>query len=262
MTSLDSNAVELHARESGAGAPLLVLHGLLGSARNWAAIVKRLAERRRVITADLRNHGDSPHHPRMDYPAMAGDLAALLDRLGIERTDVLGHSMGGKAAMLLTLTSPERIGRLIVVDIAPVSYTDRFTRLVEAMQRLPLDEIASRQDADARLAPDIPDDPTRSFLLQNLVRGGGGFEWRVDLDIIRHALPDILSFPPTPGGRFERPALFIRGLDSHGLDDQHHAAVYDRFPAARIAGIENAGHWPHIDAPRSFLKLVGDALGD
>jgi esterase len=157
--SLATPGLTLHRYGNPGATPLLLLHGLFGSGRNWQGIARRLAERRPVMVADLRNHGDSPHAAAMSYSAMADDLAALLEREAVERVIAVGHSMGGKAAMWLTLNHPRRIAAICVVDIAPVTYTSGFETLIDALLTLPLGAVTSRADADRRLAAAIPSAP-------------------------------------------------------------------------------------------------------
>lgn len=246
--------MDLAYRESGAGPPLLVLHGLFGSGRNWHGIARVLAPRFRVLTVDLRNHGDSPHDPRMDYPAMAADVLELMNRLDLLSATVLGHSMGGKAAMLLALEHPRRVQRLVAVDIAPVDYGHHFHDLVDAMQSLPGATLASRRQADACLAGRIPDAPLRQFLLQSLVPTDGGFRWRINLSAIDAHMQAIVGFPALPEDlHYPGPALFIRGARSDSLAAEHEAAVRRRFPGARIETLPGAGHWPHAECPEEFL---------
>lgn len=163
--------VELAISESGAGSPLVILHGLFGSKRNWASVAHRLAASHRVITVDLRNHGESPWDARHDYPALAADVAAVIERRVGGPAAVLGHSMGGKAAMALALVRPELVERLVVVDIAPVRSTATPIEYVQAMRALPLAAFSQRLDVKEALAPAIPDPMVRGFLTLNLVSG-------------------------------------------------------------------------------------------
>ncbi|HEY5719706.1 MAG TPA: alpha/beta fold hydrolase, partial [Gammaproteobacteria bacterium] len=174
-------AVELYYREEGSGAPLLVLHGLFGSSSNWARLARGLAAEFRVICADLRNHGRSPHAAGMSYPQMAADVVALLDRLRLDRVALLGHSMGGKVAMQVALNQPERVSRLLVADIAPRAYRGNQAIVLEALEALHLDSLASRREADERLAAQVPETGVRAFLLTNLTQEQGRFGWRINL---------------------------------------------------------------------------------
>jgi pimeloyl-ACP methyl ester carboxylesterase len=233
--------------------PLLIAHGLFGSARNWGVIARRLADARHVVAVDMRNHGDSPWDDVHDYPAMAADLAEVIDG----QWDVLGHSMGGKAAMVLALTHPEKVNRLVVADIAPVAYGHTQAHLVTAMERLDLAGIATRGDADRALAAEVEDAGVRAFLLQSLdVREK---RWRLNLEVLGREMPKILSFPDVEG-RFERPALFLSGANSSYVLPEHRDRIRALFPAARFAKIPGAGHWLHAEKPREFEAAVAAYL--
>ncbi len=234
--------------------PLVIAHGLFGSARNWGAVAKRLAARREVIAVDLRNHGDSPRDPDASYPALAADLGAVIDAAG-GRVDLLGHSMGGKAAMALALTSPGRVARLIVADIAPVAYGHSQIGYVRAMQSVDLGRVARRADADAALAAAVPDPALRAFFLQSLAVGPEGARWKLDLATLADQMPSIMGFPDL-AGRFDGPALFLTGGGSDYVRPEHWPAIRARFPAARRETLPGAGHWLHAEAPGPFAAAV------
>jgi esterase len=247
----------LEAAEYGAGPPLAILHGLFGSGRNWASIAKRLAERHRVIAFDLRNHGASPRAETMAYAEMAEDVRASLRALGYRRTALLGHSMGGKVAMLAALSDPGSVDRLIVADIAPVAYRPRHLGMVQAMRGLDLAAIGRRAEADAALAASVPDPAERGFLLQNLIFEGGAARWRINLEAIEREMSVLVGFPPlSPGTVYDGPALFIGGGRSDYLRPEHEPEIRRLFPNARIARIPEAGHWLHAETPQAFLDLV------
>lgn len=233
--------------------PLLIAHGLFGSARNWGVIARRLSAGRQVLAVDMRNHADSPRLGPHDYPAMAGDLAEVIAAHG-GRADVLGHSMGGKAAMVLALSRPELVRRLIVADIAPTAYNHTQAHLLDAMRGLDLRGLTSRMEADRRLAPTVPEAPVRAFLLQSLDLKADPPGWRLDLDRLEEGMEDVLSFPDhlTGPGRFEGPVLFLTGAESGYVRPSHHARIRELFPNARFHAIEGAGHWLHADRPREF----------
>jgi pimeloyl-ACP methyl ester carboxylesterase len=249
--------VELAISEIGEGDPLVILHGLFGSKRNWWSIARQLAATRRVVVADLRNHGASPWDPVHDYPALAADVARLIEtRLG-GRAAVIGHSMGGKAAMMLALERPALVERLVVVDIAPTRSPGNSADILRALERVPLDRCAHRGDVEAALAGDVPEGKVRSFLAANVVSGPDGLAWGVNLDAFARHLDDILGFPDVPPGRtFAGPTLFLAGGRSPYVRPEQHAAILRLFPAARIETIPAAGHWLHADAPEEFLAAV------
>ncbi len=239
--------------------PLLVVHGLFGAARNWSSIAKRLALHRRVVTVDLRNHGESPWSPRHDYAVLAADLAETIADLG-GQADVLGHSMGGKAAMVLALTEPARIDRLIVADIAPTAYTHSQIGYVEAMRALDLASIARRAQADTALAERVPEAAVRAFLLQSLAIEDGRAAWRLNLEALGAEMPRIMDFPATEA-RFDGPTLFLTGARSDYVRAAHWDRIRALFPAAEHVELAGAGHWLHADAPTAFVAAVERFLG-
>ena len=257
-------SVDLSADSRGERGPaIIVLHGLLGSATNWRTVARTLAEQARVFCLDARNHGRSPHADGMSYAEMADDVRAFMDARGLTRAIVIGHSMGGKTAMRLALESPARVARMVVVDIAPVRSTGDHEPLLEAMARVDPAHAASRGEVERALAPDVPDDGMRQFVLQNLVRTGQGFAWRVNLPAIRARMADILDFPAVPGdARYYGPALFVRGEGSSYVLPEHGPAIRALFPAARIATVAGAGHWVHAEQPARFLALLSEFLDE
>lgn len=238
--------------------PLLIVHGLFGSGRNWGAIAKRLALHRQVVTVDLRNHGESPWSPVHDYHAMAADLSETIARQA-GRMDVLGHSMGGKAAMVLALTEPDRIRRLVVADIAPVAYGHSQMHYVEAMRALDLAGITRRSQADAALAASVSEAAVRAFLLQSLAIESGRADWRLNLDALGAEMPKILDFPEIPS-RFPGPTLFLVGGQSDYVRPAHRERVLELFPSAGYEVLPKAGHWLHADAPNAFVAAVESFL--
>ena len=237
-------------------APTLVIaHGLYGSARNWGVISRRLADRRAVVAVDMRNHGDSPRAPVQGYPEMAADLAEVIETLD-PPVDLLGHSMGGKAAMQLALTRPGLIRRLIVADIAPVAYQHDQTRHVRAMAALDLAQIGSRAEAEAALAVAGVEDPSlRAFFLQSLDLRSHPPRWKLNLEVLEAEMPKIVGWPGTDG-RFDGPALFLTGADSPYVRPEHRETIKALFPKARFARIPDAGHWLHAEKPREFEETV------
>lgn len=255
------NAIELARREQGQGEAVVILHGLFGSGTNWRGVARLLEGRYRVITVDLRNHGRSPNVPGMRYTDMAGDVLRLLDDLALEAPLLVGHSMGGKVAMMLALTHPRRLRGLVVVDIAPVSYRhgDEHRGYIRALEKLDAEGVASRAEADERLAAEVPDRGVRQFLLQNLVYDNGAYRVRLGLDAIDADMDAILGFePPSGAGPWEGSALFIAGGESPYLDARHHAAVRKWFPGAEIETVAGGGHWVHAQAPEKVSALISE----
>ncbi len=238
-----------HFGEQTGEPPLLIVHGLFGSARNWGAIAKRLSDERHVITVDMRNHGESHWNDLHGYPDMANDLANVLSG----PADVLGHSMGGKAAMVLALTRPDLVRGLIVADIAPVGYGHTQLHLIEAMRAVDLDRVEARRDADEQLQAFVEEPGVRAFLLQSLdVKGK---RWRLNLDTLAAEMPRVLEFPDV-SAQFEGPTLFLTGADSDYVGRGDRPKIKTLFPRARFAKIPGAGHWLHADQPRAFEAAV------
>ena len=233
--------------------PLLIVHGLYGSGRNWGVIAKRLSDRGRVITPDMRNHGQSPRADTQSYPDMAADLAALIEHIGAP-VDLCGHSMGGKAAMVLALTRPELLRRLIVADIAPVAYTHTQVQFIEAMRRVDLAGLTRRSDAEAQLAEAGVDRALQSFFTQSL--DVPGRRWRLNLDVLEAEMDKIVGWPEDLQGRFDGPTLFLSGGASDYVRPEHRDTIKSYFPAARFAKLPGAGHWLHAEKPRDFETAV------
>lgn len=238
--------------------PLLILHGFFASSRNWRRIAQQLSSEFHVYALDMRNHGDSPHHVLMDYPAMAADVLRFMDAHALTTAHIMGHSMGGKIAMWLALNHPDRMNKLIVVDIAPKSYTHSFDKTIQALMDLPLEKIHNRKQAETLLAKDIPELDYRQFLLQNLILKAGRYDWRIDLDIFLRMAPNIVAFPEhqqvTP---HHGSTLFIAGADSTylALED-----TLQLFPNATFKTIAKTGHWLHAQQPEVFTEVVENFL--
>ncbi len=233
---------------------LLVVHGLFGSARNWAAVARQLSRDREVICVDMRNHGESPWAAEHSYPALAADLAAVITDAG-GPVDVLGHSMGGKAAMMLALTRPDLVARMLVADIAPVAYAHSQAHLIAAMRALPLEGVSSRSAADAALADDIADPSVRAFLLQSLDLRADPPRWRLNLDVLGAEMDRITGWPEVEG-QFGGPVLFLSGGQSDYVQPEHRAPIRALFPEAKFAKLAQAGHWLHAEAPGPFVETA------
>lgn len=232
--------------------PLIIVHGLYGSGRNWGVIAKRLSEDRHVLTPDMRNHGDSPHTDSHSYPDLAADLAELIDAHG-GRAHVVGHSMGGKAAMTLALQHPEKLTSLLVADIAPVAYTHSQIQFIEAMRAVDLSQVEKRSDAVAQLAEHVPDKALQSFFTQSLDLQNK--RWKLNLDTLAAEMPKIIGFPEVSGS-YDGPTLFLSGGQSDYVLPEHRDRIRTLFPKARYAKIPKAGHWLHADDPRGFEASV------
>ncbi|MFN3882601.1 MAG: alpha/beta fold hydrolase [Nitrincola lacisaponensis] len=253
--------MKLHYQRTGQGTPLIILHGLFGTLENWGAQIKALAEHHDVIAVDLRNHGRSPHSMDMSYPLMAEDVIELMDDLQLSQVNLMGHSMGGKVAMQMALSYPQRIARLLLVDIAPVSYPPHHEAVFKGLFSIDLTSLTSRADADKQLQAWVEEAGVRAFLLKNLYRNEQGqFAWRMNLDCLRSEYDAIAAAPEGPA--FKGPTRFIKGGLSHYLKPEHTDAVRQRFPNADVKVIEDAGHWPHAEKPALFTRLVERFFSD
>jgi esterase len=248
------NTVLYPAQTAAKAPPLLIVHGLFGSARNWGVIARRMSADRDVVAVDMRNHGTSPALPSHSYPDMAGDLAEVIAVHG-GRMDVVGHSMGGKATMLLALTHNDMVGRLIVADIAPVAYDHDQSQHIKAMRGLDLSGLSTRSEADKRLAQAMDDPALRAFFLQSLDLKAMPPRWRLNLDVLEAEMPKIVGWPGTEAV-FDGPVLFLAGAQSHYIQPEYRAGIRALFPAARFAKIPGAGHWLHADKPREFEETM------
>lgn len=251
----------LNAAVTGDGEPLVLLHGLFGAARNLGILTRALSRHAKVIAMDLPNHGDSPHGLPMDFATMAADVAATLVQLGVARANVVGHSLGGKTAMALALTRPEMVAKLVVMDIAPISYDHDYDEYVRAMLALELSPALTRAEADQVLARVVKPAPMRAFLLNNLVLGAQP-RWRVGLREIQAAMPALLDWPVLPGQQpYGGPTLFLRGADSTYVGPAAERAIDALFPRAVRQSIEGAAHWLHADKPREVIAALQGFLG-
>lgn len=252
--------MELFFREYGVPGEqpsLVFLHGLFGSSANWRGIIKRFEDGHHILVPDLRNHGQSPHHSEVSYEAQARDVIGLLDGRGLSQAIFVGHSMGGKLAMQLALHHGDRVASMVCVDISPVAYPeDRFGPVFEAMAAVEPATLESRQQADERLAAFLPSRPLRSYLLQNMVKDGQGWRWRLNLTALEHGMPEVSAFANGGHRDFPGPALFVYGGNSPYVKPEHHPVIRRLFPYARIRQIVGAGHWVFYDQPQAF----GDAL--
>jgi pimeloyl-ACP methyl ester carboxylesterase len=238
------------------GTPVVVMHGLFGSGRNWMTAARRLAASHRVFAFDLRNHGTSEHVPTMTYPEMAEDVRETIEALGVGPVALVGHSMGGKTAMLTALTHPEVVERLVVVDAAPVSYPPQFEQYSQAMRGADLSNIQRRAEVDAQLADAVPTPGTRAFLLQNLILDDQGARWRPNLEVIEASLPQISGWPDGITGSYDGPTLFIYGGKSDYVQQDHRAAIEALFPQIRYEVVAEAGHWVHAERLDDFLAVL------
>ena len=254
-------AIELHGTTTGSGPALLVLHGLFGSATNWRSIARSLSANYEVHALDLRNHGASPWADTMSYREMADDVRHYIDRHGLGQVAVMGHSMGGKTAMVLALEYPELVERLIVVDIAPRSYADSLSSYAQAMRSIDVFSAASRGDIQRQLQAMLPDAAVAPFLVQNLVTRNEHFDWRINLAAITASMPELTGFPADlKTRRFARPTTAIAGALSDYLPNGDGKPFAPMFPQIEVVVIDGAAHWVHADQPARFTEAVQLAL--
>jgi esterase len=262
--------MDLFFRKSGAGDPVIILHGLYGSSDNWYSVARELASENTVYLVDQRNHGNSPHHPDHTYEVMREDLKAFMHRHGLSKSIIIGHSMGGKAALAFGIKYPEKVRKMIVIDISPLDYGKHHNstentiheRIIRAMLSIIPDVLASREEADKLLQKSIAPPAIRQFLLKNLKRNPEGkFYWGLNLQAIADNLPAIFAsvIPDNMDSqqiipRF--PLLFIKGEYSGYIKKHDEKAIHDFFPWARLVTIQGAGHWVHAEQPEALLNAV------
>ena len=254
-------AGDLHSTTIGDhGSPIVFCHGLFGQGRNWTQVGKALAGDHRVLLVDLPHHGRSPWAEHFDYVDIADQVAGLLS--ADDPVTLVGHSMGGKVAMILALRHPELVERLCVVDVAPVAYESvgEFAGYIRAMRSLDLASLSQRGDADKALEEAVPNPTVRSFLLQNLRRDGDGWRWQVNLDVLGEDLPTVSGWPEDRLGdeaSYPGPVLWVGGENSGYVREEHAAAMGRWFPRNRRVTVKGAGHWVHSEQPEVFLEVLG-----
>lgn len=255
----------LNTTTLGESGPLVAFcHGLFGQGKNWTSAAKALAADHRVLLVDLPNHGRSGWHDRFDYVDVADEVAGLFS--ADDPVALVGHSMGGKAAMVLALRHPELVERLCVVDISPVDYhgLSEFGRYIAAMQGLDLAALSRRDEADAALVEAVPNPTVRSFLLQNLRRDGDGWAWLPNLDVLGRDLPVLGGWPEdrlADAAPYDGRVLWVAGQTSPYVKAEYADAMARWFPQVRKVTVKNAGHWVHSEQPEVFLQVLRQFLG-
>ena len=255
----------LNYKEAGNpnGAAIITLHGLLGSSRNWMGAVRSLSEHFRIITVDARNHGSSFHASTHTFGDMVQDLAELIDHLGLDTIHLMGHSMGGKVAMIYACRFPERVKHLFVVDTAPKDYPNHHIAEFEAMNSLDLSKLQTRNEADAKMAEYIDDWAFRQFLISNIVRGeDGGFKWTINLPVIESHVTMLSKNALDLDDTFDGPTHFLVGGQSHFVDPADHNDIRFHFPNVTIETWEDSGHNPHFEHRDRFVEWVLAKLSD
>ncbi len=251
--------MKLHYRTLGEGAPLIVMHGVFGSSDNWQTLGKEFAKHFKVYLVDLRNHGKSPHSDEFDYYVMANDIFKLMKDEQIDRAYILGHSMGGKVAMNLATKHPEKIIKLVIVDIAPKDYPPHHQQIFAGFRSIDLKKLKSRKEADDQMATVISNLGVRQFILKNLDRDEhGNFGWKLNLDAIEKAA-EMVGNGLDAGSHFDGETLFIAGGNSDYILEEDHALIHNIFPKAHVQTIDGAGHWVHAEKPNE-LKIAVEAF--
>lgn len=246
---------DLYFRELGQGEPLIILHGLFGSSDNWLTLGRRFAEDFKVYIIDQRNHGQSFHDNDFTYEAMARDLERFLAQQNIKQAHILGHSMGGKTAMVFASMCPDLVKKLIVADIGPQSYPVHHSTILKGLFSIPLDTLSSRKQADEQLAQFVPEMGVRQFLLKNLMRTVDGFAWKINLPVIASQIEQI-GKGLNQNTSYHQPALFIRGGRSDYIKDTDLNLIHSIFTDSEVKTIEQAGHWLHAEKPQEFYDEV------
>lgn len=249
----------LNYQQRGQGPDVILVHGLFGSLDNLGNLARALEDAFTVTTVDLRNHGKSFHSDDMSLKAMSEDIISLMDALGIAKAHLVGHSLGGKVVMQVALSHPERVARLVLADIAPVTYQHRHhDNVFEALTHVDPAGYNSRKEVEEAVSPFISEPGVRLFILKNLQKGEQGFYWRLNVPVLVSRYDEVLKAPE--GQPFSGPTLFIKGGDSPYLTEAHSGAVQERFPGAKLKVISGTGHWLHAEKPAVFNKLVRDFL--
>ena len=253
--------MKLHFRKIGEGDPLIILHGLFGSSDNWQTMARKFAENNfAVYLIDQRNHGHSPHSEEFNFKEMSEDILELSQELIMGNINIIGHSMGGKTAMNLALDHPDKISKLIVVDIAPKEYADSNREISKALTEIKLNEISTRKEAEKKLEEKIADTATRQFLLKNLYwKESGKLGWRFNLKVINDHISKM-SEGVQGENSFQKPTLFIRGENSNYILETDTPLIKKYFPNAQIKTAPSSGHWVHADNPEWLLKTCIDFL--
>jgi len=242
-------------------APIIIIPGLFGSTSNWRGFARKLAEQYRVYVIDQRNHGRSPHAETQTYTDMANDLLIFIDQHKLDKVVLCGHSMGGKTAMTFSLLYPERVQKLAVLDIAPVTYEHTHAPFLEELLKLDLSGLGSRREADEALKKAIPDDATRLFLLQSLAGSPNSYFWRINLPVLQEFMQDIVGFPDSLDGFSSKvSSLFVMGELSDYVRPEYYSKIESKFINTQFVRIPAAGHWVHADQPSLLLSAMLEFL--
>ncbi|XP_064620684.1 sn-1-specific diacylglycerol lipase ABHD11-like [Lineus longissimus] len=267
IVTLSHNVYESHKKSQKV--PLVLIHGLLGSGKNWGMFAKSFREQRTVMTVDVRCHGSSPTVPKMDYHLMSQDIKALMDHYKWKKACILGHSMGGKIAMVLALTQPNLVDHLIVADSNPGMSTggQQMFAIIDALAKVRFNHSgalpAARRDAADQLLSVVKEASVRHYLVMNVQKTNGKYCFRTDPHVIGSNLDTILGFPHFSEEKaFLGKTLFLGGANSRYISEDTMGDIERLFPTAGVQHIPNAGHWVHSDQPAEFTRRVKQFLGD
>lgn len=251
---------KLHSLIIGEGEPLFILHGFLGMGDNWKSLANRFASHRQVHLIDQRNHGRSFHSDDFSYEYMVEDLIAYLNEQELDSTSILGHSMGGKTAMLMAVEHPDRVAQLIVADIGPKFYPPHHQTILDALNAVDFSQVNSRSDIEKVLEGYIPEFGIRQFLLKNVYRNQNKeYAYRFNLPVLEEQYDEVgVALPPRTV--FEGETLFLKGANSGYITADDEGLIQAYFPQSLIIEIDNAGHWLHAENPNDFYKAVADFL--
>ena len=249
--------MELNYKAYGnTGPAIVILHGLFGTLDNWHTVAVKLSKHFKVYTVDQRNHGHSPHSDEFDNELMANDLKDFITQHNLQKPNVIGHSMGGRAAMLVAANYPDIIDKLIVVDISPITYKENNNEVLQAMLDFPIASIQSRSEAEETMAKRIPDFAVRQLILKNLFRKkGGGYEWKINLSGIAKNYEKLTTVAIT-NHEIHTNTLFIRGGNSDYIQDKDISLINQIFPNNELVTIPGVGHWVHAEASEAFIEIV------
>ena len=252
--------MKLYHKTYGEGDPVIILHGLFGMSDNWVSFAKKLAADYMVILVDLRDHGRSPHTSEFSYPLIVEDIAQFMEDNWIYEASIIGHSLGGKAAMQFCIDYDDLVNKLVVVDIGPGEYSGGHELIFESLSSIDLSQSKDRSEFEKILMESIGNIRIVRFLMKNLSREKkGGFQWKMNLPLLKNSYPNILSGLKIDNP-IEVPGLFIKGSDSDYLDQRNQKLITEYFSNYRIEEIDKAGHWVHVDQPDVLFKTIYDFL--
>ncbi len=251
--------MKLHSESIGDGPDVIFLHGLFGAGDNWKSIARGLQDDFRLHLIDLPNHGRSPWTEDPSLENLAESVFDWAESTGLDTFQLLGHSMGGKIAMQMALNNPDDIHQLVVVDIAPKYYAPHHQAIFKALNEVNFEEASDRKAVDAAMSDLVTDDGIRQFLLKSLHKKEGTLAWRFNVPVLESRY-EAVAKAPSKQEAYEKPTLFIKGMNSNYITSEDQETILDHFPNAKAKIIEGAGHWPHAEKPVAFTRILKDFL--